>query len=79
MIPVARTDHINETIAIFARLYQYSQNISSKIGPTMKRITPRIMEMIYSIDLSPECMASLVRIGGAINDGNLWALKCKNK
>jgi len=69
--------HLNETIAIMKRLHQYSQNVSEKMKPIMKRVMPRISEILLLIDLPHNCMASLARIGQSAQDGQLWALKCK--
>ena len=68
--------HLNESIAIINRLHQYSQNVSKKFEPIMKRITSRMTESLVLIDLPPDCVSSLVRIGQSAKDGQKWALKC---
>jgi len=71
-----RSNHLNETIATFKRLHQYSQNVSKKLDPIIKRVMPRITDMLLLIDLPPDCMASLVRIGQSAQNQQQWALKC---
>lgn len=72
-----RVDHINETIAIFKRLSVWGESLSARMKPISKRIMSRMSELLYLINLPPECMASLARIGDALQDGQLWAAKCK--
>jgi hypothetical protein len=72
-----KIEHLNETFAIFKRLHQYSKNVSQKIQPIIKRVMPRISEILLLIDLPSDCMASLVRIGQSAQEGQQWALKCK--
>jgi hypothetical protein len=71
------TKHFNETIAIVKRLHKYSQNVSEKMQPILKRLMPRITDLLLMIDLPPDCMASLVRIGQSVQNGEQWAFKCK--
>jgi hypothetical protein len=73
----ARVKHLNETIATFKRLHQYSQNVSEKLKPIIKRVMPRISQILLMIDLPPDCMASLTRISQSAQDREQWALKCK--
>lgn len=73
----ARVKHLNETIARFKRLHQYSQNVSEKLKPIIKRVMPRISEILLMLDLPPHCMASLTRISQSAQDRQQWALKCK--
>jgi len=74
-----RVKHLNETIATFKRLHQYSQNVSEKLKPIIKRVMPRISEILLMIHLPPDCMASLTRISQSAQDRQQWALKCKYK
>jgi hypothetical protein len=69
--------HINQTIDTFKRLHQYYKNVSIKVEPIIKRIIPRISDILLSIDLPPDCMASLVMISKSAQDREEWALKCK--
>jgi len=73
----SKPKHLNQTIAIIKRLHQYSQNVSKKIEPIIKRIMPRMSEILLSIDLPSDCMASLTRIGQSAQDGQIWAMKCR--
>jgi archaellum component FlaC len=69
--------HINETIDTIKRLHQYYNNVSKKMEPIIKRIIPRISDILLSIDLPPDCMASLAMIGQSAQNREQWALKCK--
>jgi hypothetical protein len=71
------TESLNETIAIILRLYHYTQNVSEKLQPYVKRIVPRFAELLPLIDLPSDCLASLATISDAIQDGQQWAFKCK--
>ena len=66
-----------ESIARLKRLHQYQQNVSRKIEPIIKRLAPRLSEMLFYIDLPSDCMTSLARIGQAARNGERWAIKCK--
>jgi hypothetical protein len=36
----------------------------------------RAYEMVYEIDLQPECLSALLRVVTAMQEKKLWALKC---
>ena len=67
----------SESIARIKRLHQYQKNVTRKIDPIIKRIIPRLSEMLFYIDLPSDCMSSLVRIGQAARNGEKWALRCE--
>ena len=67
----------SESISRIKRLHQYQQNVSKKVDPIIKRLAPRLSELLFYIDLPSDCMASLVRIGKAAKNGERWAMKCK--
>lgn len=72
------TSHINETIIKIKRLYEYGSNLSSLLQPNIKRYMAKVMEYVYDIDIQPECVASLIKISQGIQNGDLWAIQCKN-
>jgi hypothetical protein len=70
--------NFEETLEALNRLQQYSRNVSAKMSDFSKSIYSRIYDVFMEVDLSPECMKSLARVGSAIRNGELWALKCNN-
>jgi hypothetical protein len=76
--PKQKIKHLNETIAILRRLEEYSKNVSEIMKPIMKRVMPRINDILFMINLPPDCMASLARIGQSAQEGETWALKCRS-
>jgi ABC-type ATPase with predicted acetyltransferase domain len=76
--PKRKIKHLNETIATFRRLEEYSKNVSEIMKPIMKRVMPRITDILLMINLPPDCMASLARIGQSAREGETWALKCRS-
>lgn len=66
--------HINDTIRILKRLGNLLKEV---MGPLMKRLQPRLMNVIYETDLSTECMQSILRLVSQGQSGGVWALKCK--
>ena len=72
-----RIESFNESLLASIRLEQYSHNVSEKMSELNKRIVNRLSEAMMTLDLPPECMTSLVRIMNGVNNGDLWALKCK--
>ena len=69
-------ENFNQTLIAINRLQQYTQNISEKMSEFSKRLSNRLSEVLMTVDLPPDCMNSLVRIGSAAKNGDLWALKC---
>jgi len=74
--PKYKVDHFNETVGIIKRLDQYSKNVSQIMEPIMKRLTTRMTDLLLMLDLPPDCMASLARIGQSVQDGEMWGLRC---
>jgi hypothetical protein len=70
-----RVKHINETFALIYRLNKYMNNITKKLEPLKKRIASRFMEAIYSMDVTNDCMTSIVNIVKGISEGQWWAIK----
>ena len=67
-------DNMNESIAIVKNLVQLLKpNIDNNL---MIRLTQRITELFISMDLKPECMSTIVRIGESARNMEGWALKC---
>ena len=75
--PKFTVNHLNETIAIIHRLVEYSKNVSEVMKTFMKRVTPRMTDLLLLIDLPPDCLSSLVRIGQSAQEGQIWAMKCE--
>ena len=74
-----RFETFNDTLHAIYRLTDYVYNISRKMSEINKRLNNRFSEVLMNIDLPYDCMRSLIRIGQAAQDGELWALKCLNK
>lgn len=66
---------INDTVKILEKLQNGFQNF---VEPLAKKLTPKVGELVYDIELSPECMASLLNIGRAIQANEPWAMRCKS-
>jgi hypothetical protein len=64
--------HINDTFDIVLHLFSIANNLFLD-----KNLFSQLAEILYSVELSPLCLASIIRISQAINEGNYWALKCK--
>jgi hypothetical protein len=64
--------HINDTFDIVSHLFSIANNLFLD-----KNLFSQLAEILYSVELSPLCLASIIRISQAINEGNYWALKCK--
>jgi hypothetical protein len=64
--------HINDTFDIVSNLFSISNNLFLD-----KNLFSQLAEILYSVELSPLCLASIARISRAINERNYWALKCK--
>ena len=65
---------VNEKVE---RLIGWSKNVSKTYEPLLNRIQMRLSESLMLIDIPDDCLKSLVRIGVAINDRELWALRCE--
>ncbi len=74
-----KVKHLNQTIAKLKRLYHYSQNVSEKMQPIMKRVMLRMSQILLLIDLPSDCLSSLSRISQSAQDGQQWALKCEKR
>lgn len=70
-------ESFNDTFKSMLRLQEYQRNVSAKMSELNKRISSRLTEVFMTIDLPSECMSSLVRIMTGVQNGDLWALKCK--
>jgi len=72
--------HINQTYEKFKRLENYVQKLSRNedLNKIFNLIHLRAYEMVYELDLQPECLSSLLRIVTAMREKKFWALKCIN-
>ncbi len=72
--------HINQTYQKFKRLENYVQKLSRNedLSKIFNLIHSRAYEMVYELDLQPECLSSLLRIATAMREKKIWALKCIN-
>jgi hypothetical protein len=75
--PNLEVKHLNQTFAIFRRLYEWNQNVSIKFNPFVTRITTKLLEVFSKIKLSKQCHQALNKVGTAIGNGERWALKCE--
>lgn len=75
--PNLEVKHLNETFAIFKRLYEWNQNVSTKFNPFVTRIRTKLLQMFSKIKVSKQCHQTLSKIGTAIGNGERWALKCE--
>jgi hypothetical protein len=55
----------------------YSTKVFDKITPFAKRLGSRMSDILFEIDLQPECLKSVFMIMDGIRRGELWALRCK--
>jgi hypothetical protein len=72
--------HVNQTYEKYKRLESYVQKLSrnQELSKIFNLIYSRAYEMVYELDLQPECLSSLLRIVTAIREKKFWALKCIN-
>ncbi len=70
--------HINQTYEKFKRLEKWVQKISrnENLRKVFNFMRSRAYEMVYEIDLQPECLSALLRVVTAMQEKKLWALKC---
>lgn len=70
--------HINQTYEKFKRLEKWIQKISrnENLRKVFNFMHSRAYEMVYEIDLQPECLSALLRVVTAMQEKKLWALKC---
>ena len=68
----------DEFLSAQNRIQEYGRNVSDRLSEFTKRLNGRMSEATMEVNLSPDCMKSLVRIGTAARNGELWALKCKS-
>ncbi|XP_054166924.1 nose resistant to fluoxetine protein 6-like [Oppia nitens] len=64
-----------EVIEKVKRLHKYQQNVTNKLNPLIKKVMPRLSELIFYVDLPVECMTALARVGQAVQNGDRWAIK----
>lgn len=70
------TENIDETFNIAHRLIDLGRNFSRRFSPLLQRMSRQFSFLAYELQLSPQCMASLVKIGQAMNKNELWSFKC---
>jgi hypothetical protein len=70
--------HINQTYEKFKRLEIWIQKISrnENLRKIFNLMQSRAYEMVYDIDLQPECLSALLRVVTAMQENKFWALKC---
>lgn len=68
--------HINETFLILNRLVSLAHNYSATFSPIAQRVFTRLSFLLYEVQLSPQCMASLHSLITATSRNELWAMKC---
>lgn len=73
-----KLNHYNETIAILRRLHRYGESLKKKVDPILKRLMPRMTELLLLVDLPSDCLSSLARIGQSAKDREYWAIKCES-
>jgi hypothetical protein len=66
---------INETLDLVDRLVKTAIYLF-RPKVTEKDIS-QIIEMLFNIEIPMDCLLSLVRIGNAVKNEELWAFKCK--
>jgi hypothetical protein len=72
--------HINQTYEKYKRLESYVQKLSRNedLSKIFNLVYSRAYEMVYELDLQPECLSSLLKIATAMRENKFWALKCIN-
>jgi hypothetical protein len=65
---------INSTFNKLNKLYL---KLYENIKPVEQRLKQRFFELISTLELSNDCLASFARINDGLGKGQLWALKCK--
>jgi hypothetical protein len=65
---------INSTFNKLNKLYF---KLYENIKPVEQRLKQRFFELISTLELPNDCLASFARITGGLGKGQLWALKCK--
>lgn len=66
--------HINETIERINRMYNFSNQIVTKLNPFFREMASRVTDFLYEAQLNPPCLGSLFRIIKNMNDRKPWAL-----
>ncbi|KAH9511887.1 hypothetical protein DERF_010311 [Dermatophagoides farinae] len=56
------TDNIDQTFVIAHRLIDLGRNFSHRLTPLLQRMSRQLSFLAYELQLSPQCMASLVKI-----------------
>jgi hypothetical protein len=69
-------NHINDTFNILTNL----RKVINFLFPTNERTGIEALEFISGIDigLSHECLRAVLKVLSSIQNGDLWALKCKS-
>lgn len=62
---------------VIEKLISLYKNLNNNFKPLHKQIAQRLIELLFSSDLSPDCLAAFARINDALNRRKLWAFKCK--
>lgn len=76
LINTTRVGSIDETFAILNNLISIGRNMSKPFSSLTQRLISRFSFLLYEIQVSPQCMASLVSLITAVRNNELWALKC---
>jgi hypothetical protein len=64
---------------VIEKLIDLYKNLNNNFKPLQKQIAQRLTELLFSSDLSPDCLAAFATINDALNRRKLWAFKCKKK
>jgi hypothetical protein len=71
--------HINHTFAKFERLMNWAKKVydDKELNEAFKAIRSMSYDMVYELDLEPECLSAFLRIVNGMQKGKTWAFKCK--
>jgi hypothetical protein len=72
--PVGSVITINST---FNKLNKRYFKLYENIKPVERRLKQRFFELISTLELPNDCLASFARINDGLGKGQLWALKCE--
>jgi len=75
--PNKRVSHINDTLIVLNRLRKLSINWMNNMQSLRRKLLPQMSDLIYMIDLPPECLLAYANIIKGMSNGELWSFKCK--
>lgn len=73
-----RTENLNETFHIIENLFRLNQNLTALAQPLINQLVTRLSFLAYEIQLSSDCLKSLLEIINGLRSREIWSLKCNS-